>query len=290
LFQLCSACFVNFVCDEPEKTPRRTTFGHTKQARHSTIWSVNACFQAQQSEQLTDVWFLTNKGSKMKQLVVATALCVVSMAWSVGAVAKEGSWGTTLQARDLNNDGVADAYYDTLQNITWLDNYDDGTAGERARDLLSTPLGPKLNKSNFWGIGDWTVPTGVAATSQLQVLWRNHLGNSGALTQTGPFKKIVTVWDSVWTSDFMRVTTIVSPFTEPVGHPDPNGKELINGIFSFRNGQLMPFYYGTNYGITPIHTGDVGKVVVTPVPEPGTWTLTLIGLIGMLAWRRFKKA
>jgi hypothetical protein len=224
----------------------------------------------------------------MRQSLVAAAWCALSLAWTVDAAAEQGTWGNTLQGRDLSGDGVADAYYDTLQNITWLDNYDDGTAGENADALLINPLGPRLNKSYFWGVTDWAAPTGVAADSQLQVLWRQTLGNTDSLTNTGPFRKITRIWDTVWTSDFMRVTSIATPFSEPIGNPDPNGKERINGIFSFRNAQLAPFYYGRGYGITPIHLGDVGTPVnaVSEVPEPGIWALTLAGLAGLILTRR----
>ena len=32
----------------------------------------------------------------------------------------QGTWQTTLQARDINGDGTTDAFYDTQLNITWL--------------------------------------------------------------------------------------------------------------------------------------------------------------------------
>ena len=35
-------------------------------------------------------------------------------------ISGQGTWETTLQARDFNGDSVIDAYYDTALNITWL--------------------------------------------------------------------------------------------------------------------------------------------------------------------------
>jgi len=32
----------------------------------------------------------------------------------------QGTWESTLQARDINGDSIVDAYYDTVQDITWL--------------------------------------------------------------------------------------------------------------------------------------------------------------------------
>lgn len=39
-----------------------------------------------------------------------------------GPVPGQGTWETTLQARDFNLDGTVDGYYDTALNITWLRN------------------------------------------------------------------------------------------------------------------------------------------------------------------------
>jgi hypothetical protein len=227
-------------------------------------------------------------GVDMRQSLAVVTLCIAGLVCSSHALAKQGTWDTTLQARDLNGDGVADAYYDTLQNITWLDNFDDGTMSDRAQELLTSPLGPRLEKSYFWGINDWIAPTGVSANSQLQVLWRQTLGNTDTLASTGPFKNITKIWDAVWTADLMRVTTIATPFTDPVGLPDPNGKEQVSGIFSFRDAQLAPFYYGRAYGITPIHAGDIGVPMgsVAEVPEPGVWLSTLLGLGALMLTRR----
>ena len=58
---------------------------------------------------------------------LAISISVVS-ALACSAVAQalpvlgQGTWETTLQARDLNGDSVTDAYYDTSLNITWLAN------------------------------------------------------------------------------------------------------------------------------------------------------------------------
>jgi PEP-CTERM motif len=54
------------------------------------------------------------------------ALAVVALAISAlpaaqaAAVTGQGTWQTTLQARDLDGNGSTDAYYDTALNITWL--------------------------------------------------------------------------------------------------------------------------------------------------------------------------
>lgn len=37
-----------------------------------------------------------------------------------GPIPGQGTWESTLQARDLTGDNVADAFYDSVLNITWL--------------------------------------------------------------------------------------------------------------------------------------------------------------------------
>jgi hypothetical protein len=56
-------------------------------------------------------------------------LCTLTLgACCIGAaalpVSGQGTWETTLQARDINVDGKVDAYYDTVLNVTWLANAD----------------------------------------------------------------------------------------------------------------------------------------------------------------------
>lgn len=53
-------------------------------------------------------------------LPVATALLVAAVPVFAVGVPGQGTWETTLQARDLDGDGSADAYYDTDLRITWL--------------------------------------------------------------------------------------------------------------------------------------------------------------------------
>lgn len=58
----------------------------------------------------------------MLQYVVAIAVVVTAHSVQAGPVAGQGTWETTLQQRDLDGNGVTDAYYDTALGITWLQN------------------------------------------------------------------------------------------------------------------------------------------------------------------------
>ena len=59
--------------------------------------------------------------------LIKASLCAAALASlapaQAAAVPGQGTWETTLKARDINGDHVIDAYYDTALNITWLANW-----------------------------------------------------------------------------------------------------------------------------------------------------------------------
>ena len=57
---------------------------------------------------------------KIKVLAVAFGAFFMAAASAAGPVSGQGTWETTLHARDINGDSVVDAYYDSSLNITWL--------------------------------------------------------------------------------------------------------------------------------------------------------------------------
>lgn len=83
-------------------------------------------------------------------------LTVLALSWVSSAhavpVPGQGTWETTLHARDIDHDGVTDAYYDGALNITWLAN--------------ASPLGvASWEDTNAWiaaysigGFSDWRLP------------------------------------------------------------------------------------------------------------------------------------
>lgn len=60
--------------------------------------------------------------SRWARGVVALGLGLGAVHAQAAPVSGQGTWETTLEARDLTGDGVADAYYDTTLGITWLAN------------------------------------------------------------------------------------------------------------------------------------------------------------------------
>lgn len=164
----------------------------------------------------------------MRKLFALALLLGCGVAEAVG-VSGQGTWETTLLARDVNGDGNADAYYDTVLDITWLAdaNYAQ-TSGYDADGVMTwnkaqTWIGT-LNRASFLGVNDWRLPTVTdtgqtgcdfsyggtdcgwnanTSTGEMASLFYDTLGNlalydtsgnfpqSGyGLTNTGPFSNI----------------------------------------------------------------------------------------------------
>ena len=58
----------------------------------------------------------------LRSFVGGTMIVVAALTGGAQAatILGQGTWETTLQPRDLNGAGVADAFYDTILDITWL--------------------------------------------------------------------------------------------------------------------------------------------------------------------------
>jgi len=117
----------------------------------------------------------------------------------------QGTWETTLQARDINSDGVVDAYFDTTLNITWLANAAISNASWSEAKTYAASF--KVFDSGGAAVSGWRLPqttiagTGgctsispawddCAMTSEMAHLFYETLGNTGyplgELNNTGP--------------------------------------------------------------------------------------------------------
>lgn len=214
----------------------------------------------------------------------------------IGALLLAAPWTafavSTLHGRDLNGDGVADAYYDSVQDITWLADAD--YAHTSGYSFASTPwegyhhvtgewLGMALPTAlnwaaglNYHGVTGWRLPsldhtcerdpvfghlTCTTANAEMESLFARLAGSPG------PFSNLPTAL----------------PFFQ-YGPPVPCPHPVVTDICMAASGPWGGLYFFEEvvYGKASwaVHDGDIA-----PVPEPATVVLTAVGLLA-LAWRR----
>jgi hypothetical protein len=164
--------------------------------------------------------------------------------------------------RDLDKNGVTDAFYDTDLDITWLrDANVNGPQGwsEAADWAAGFSIG---------GFADWRLPTADPACSggdciggEIGHLWYVGLGNTsaGGLTNTGGFQNMESFW--YWSGS----------------QPSPGSS--VAYAFDMRNGVQGTQF--TSASSNQLFAMAVTNGDVAPVPEPGTYALLLAGLAGM---------
>jgi hypothetical protein len=131
-----------------------------------------------------------------------------------------GDWQTDLHARDINKDGIVDAYYDSRQNITWLADanpaagsiFDDGVPGSAHNSTTDGILELHnavawLNQLNVYGVTGWRFPDSGFRLNEDQprnpevfILYTETLGNANGRDisippNTGPFRNVATGTD-----------------------------------------------------------------------------------------------
>ncbi len=228
---------------------------------------------------------------KNQRIVSITVACVALLivlpsASNAAAVPGQGTWQSTLFARDIDGDGVVDAYYDAVNNNTWLadakaikgTSFDDGfntSDGKVTYDSAKSWLAGL----NVYGVTGWRFPG-----ADLVPLYGTTLGNSSipgspttGWTNTGPFLNVPDFGVSGW---FWRGDT---PFQD---NPSPAPGEPLKSRILAADGLGAPIYVvavTASYNAWAVKSGDVPVAGV--VPEPTTWALMLLG-VGALVWRQ----
>ena len=256
----------------------------------------------------------------------ARAMCagaaLASMAWAPAhaeAVPGQGTWETTLQARDLDGDrATIEAYYDTDRNITWLadanyaytSGYTSAANGGVDFDASMNPDTKVINGMMGWhaaqnwvshlnihGVTGWYLPKTVdtSAPSCPVFGYADMLfcgGNPDSSKSELAHMYFVTLGNKPRFNlpfDDDSGLTNTGPFSNLVPAPYWFGLEVdgTNGhdawsFFSDSGGHIMRAK--DNPAIAwAIHAGDVGA----PVPEPQTGSLMLMGLaVALVATRR----
>lgn len=184
-------------------------------------------------------------------------------ALGAGALLLPWAAQATLENRDLNGDGVVDAFYDTDLDLTWLRNANVNGLMDWATAVAWA------DGFSFAGYDDWRLPTSDSCSgynctgSEMGHLWYWELGNlQGAMNHTGSFQNLQSFMYWSGTVFAIMPSDVAWAF-------DPNV------------GDQYQYAMHSHFYAMAARAGDVPAV-----PEPRTCALLLAGLTGLLVARQ----
>lgn len=233
----------------------------------------------------------------MKTVGLAIGCLFVSLSAHAVGISGQGTWETTLQARDLDgNLTTAEAYYDTVLGITWLAdaNYSGIRKDWGAATIWASELNPYGSNISGWRLpvtndvgNDGQTYTNIyqgvdfgyniTSHSEMSHMFYVTLGdlayydvqgneqNPFGLSNTGPFANIQGFY---WSATEISPTYIGSAWSFDPGDGSQRERAKITTLYAWA-----------------VHDGDVGTPIVTSaVPLPaGIWLLGsgVLSLLGI---------
>lgn len=236
----------------------------------------------------------------MKALPFAVVcLCVPISAHAV-AISGQGTWETTLQARDLDgNVTTAEAYYDTALDITWFGeaNYSQVTTTWQTANAWTISLNPFES-----GIVNWRLPAtidvgddgvtydtqfngtdagfNITAHSELSYMFYVTLGNIASYTPSGSFTSCASTANCLSNTGNIRDLR-PGAYWSNTGYAPDSGDAW---YFDMRNGEQSHHAKSSFFFAWAVHDGDVGTPIATSaVPLPASVWLLGCGLLSLLS-------
>jgi hypothetical protein len=184
-----------------------------------------------------------------------------------------GPANAAFEPRSLDADSfTVEAWYDTVAGKTWLK---DLTANALAAGLYPgstststfTAASAWASGLVFGGTSDWRLPT-LTEAQALQtagLLTPAYFDGMGTGSGSGGF----------WREDYMWTST---PLT-------PGVSQYLLGISGSQVGVVNAAIYDRGFQVFAVANGSVG-VPVTPIPEPSTYLLMVLGVCSLALVRR----
>jgi PEP-CTERM motif len=256
-------------------------------------------------------------------ITATTALLALAATAQAAGVSGQGTWETTLQPRDINNDGKTDAFYDTVLKVTWLADANAGAGSVYDSSGHTTPTDGLMTWAdakawaanlNVYGATGWRLPTlvdtgapgcdfaysgtdcgfnvqtisadGKTVFSEMAYLFYVSLGNKAWCDTTGD----CTAGNNSSPPNYMLTNTgaftfsNLKPWAYWSGVPYAPSPSVY--AWHFRTGSGFQDGGGQHNEIyaLAVRPGDVSA----PIPEPQTLALMLLGLgaVALAARRR----
>lgn len=181
-----------------------------------------------------------------------------------------------LQPRDINGDGIVDAYYDPAQNITFTADanlpaafgLDDAFFGHAPGNLSHAHAEAWPLTLDLYGVTGWRLAKALTfnctpnedPTEPLPVFCRVATSELSLLPTFSVFRN---VQDGYWIDGLLPPSSTnfgrLLLFAPGHGHNSDSQGDIPEGAWA-------------------VHDGDIAALA-TPVPEPETWALMLLGLM-----------
>jgi len=184
----------------------------------------------------------------------------------------------TLQARDLDQDGVADAYYDAVYQQTWM---------AEATAEWAIPIGLPTAYYDLWVAypdvqGDWRLPRLLDTQVDPQSCDYDWSPSAGPYAfcyrAAGPSTSEVARLTGLYGTELLSPVSWTS--SDPVSVVLGGLPTGLTAVLSATREVFIADTYANPAPFWFVSDGDVGTALA--VPEPGTWALMLLGLGGVV--------
>lgn len=236
--------------------------------------------------------------SFIKPLFCAAALAAASLSAQSAGIPGQGTWETTLQARDFNGDGTADAFYDTALNITWMADWNETRGANGAVEgfqhwgaAVAWAAGLNIHGTTGWRLPsvtdtgppgcDFSTAGGTdcgynldTSTGEMAHMFYVTLGNKSLCTPGDAVCAAIDYQAGYGLSNTAHFVDM-QPYVYWTGTSyAPDSGEA--WVFSNSVGAQSPTPTGTGWYSVAVHDGDV-----TAVAEPQALAMMLAGLAGV---------